>query len=359
MTAVDILHSPSGKVFQRQTPFENLDTYLQSELKLATGARVMMTVNIDTSDGLVNGQLGTVIDIVNGSMPYGFPEFIILQFDDEQIGNNYRIRNTTQPCSDKCVPFRISSQKVSYKTGYITRFQFTFTLSWACTIHKVQGQTYKEVAVSLKRVFKGGMAYVALSRVTNLEGLHLLDYDPSVIYADSSVKQSLDQMEVLSLTDSVLQPNEREGNFLLLHHNVQLLKKHFPDVKKILEFYSPNVFCATETWLGEDSNQTCYDVDGFHLESVNSFQNRGAGAAVYIKIDTTFHIVKTDTKDDYEMICISFPKNEHYGCYCVQALKCLSCIVFTCTTSVCLILAKLTTFLRWLCLVILTTALVI
>ncbi|XP_052680033.1 uncharacterized protein LOC128160727 [Crassostrea angulata] len=284
MTAVDILHSSSGKVFQRQTPFENLDTCLQSELKLAMGARVMLTVNIDTTDGLVNGTLGTVIDIVNGSMPYGFPEYIVLQFEDEHIGNNYRIRNTTQPCDDKCVPFRILSQKVQYKTGYITRFQFPFTLSWACTIHKVQGQTFKEVAVSLKRVFKGGMAYVALSRVTHLEGLHLLDYDPSVIYADSSVKQSLDQMEVLSLTDSVLQPNERENNFLLLHHNVQSLRKHFPDVKKMLEFYSPNVFCATETWLGEDSNQTCYDVDGFNLESVNSVQDRGAGAAVYIKI---------------------------------------------------------------------------
>lgn len=308
MTAVDILHSPSGKVFQRQTPFENLDTCLQSELKLATGARVMLTVNIDTSDGLVNGTLGTVIDIVSGSMPYGFPEYIVLQFDDEHIGNNYRIRNTTQPCNDKCVPFRILSQKVPYKTGYITRFQFPFTLSWACTIHKVQGQTFKEVAVSLKRVFKGGMAYVALSRVTHLKGLHLLDYDPSVIYADSSVKQSLDQMEVLSLTDCVLQPNEREDNFLLLHHNVQSLRKHFPDVKKMLEFYSPNVFCATETWLGEDSNQTCYDVDGFNLESVNSVQDRGAGAAVYIKIDTSFHIVKTDAKDDYEMICIFFPK---------------------------------------------------
>uniref|UniRef100_A0A8W8LNQ3 DNA helicase Pif1-like 2B domain-containing protein n=1 Tax=Magallana gigas TaxID=29159 RepID=A0A8W8LNQ3_MAGGI len=308
MTAVDILHSSSGKVFQRQTPFENLDTCLQSELKLAMGARVMLTVNIDTTDGLVNGTLGTVIDIVNGSMTYGFPEYIVLQFDDEHIGNNYRIRNTTQPCDDKCVPFRILSQKVQYKTGYITRFQFPFTLSWACTIHKVQGQTFKEVAVSLKRVFKGGMAYVALSRVTHLEGLHLLDYDPSVIYADSSVKQSLDQMEVLSLTDSVLQPNERENNFLLLHHNVQSLRKHFPDVKKMLEFYSPNVFCATETWLGEDSNQTCYDVDGFNLESVNSVQDRGAGAAVYIKIGTTFHIVKTDAKDDYEMICIFFPK---------------------------------------------------
>uniref|UniRef100_A0A8W8P2U1 DNA helicase Pif1-like 2B domain-containing protein n=1 Tax=Magallana gigas TaxID=29159 RepID=A0A8W8P2U1_MAGGI len=254
MTAVDILHSPSGKVFQRQTPFENLDTCSQSELKLATGARVMLTVNIDTSDGLVNGTLGTVIDIVNGSMPYGFPEYIVLQFDDEHIGNNYRIRNTTQPCNDKCVPFRILSQKVPYKTGYITRFQFPFTLSWACTIHKVQGQTFKEVAVSLKKVFKGGMAYVALSRVTHLKGLHLLDYDPSVIYADSSVKQSLDQMEVLSLIDSVLQPDEREDNFLLVHHNVQSLRKHFPDVRKMLEFYSPNVFCATETWLGEDPN---------------------------------------------------------------------------------------------------------
>lgn len=57
------------------------------------GVRVMLIVNIDIIDGLVNGIFGIVIDIVNGSMLYGFLEYIVLQFDDEYIGNNYKICN--------------------------------------------------------------------------------------------------------------------------------------------------------------------------------------------------------------------------------------------------------------------------
>lgn len=115
-------------------------------------------------------------------------------------------------------------------------------------------------------------------------------------------------MEVLLFIDFVLQFNEREDNFLFLYYNVQLFRKYFLDVKKMLEFYLFNVFCVIEIWFGEDLNQICYDVDGFNLEFVNSVQDRGVGVVVYIKIGIIFYIVKIDVKDDYEMICIFFFK---------------------------------------------------
>ena len=85
-------------------------------------------------------------------------------------------------------------------------------------------------------------------------------------------------MEILSLKDSNLRVCEK-NNFLLIHYNVQSLRKHFPGVKKLLELYSPDVFCATETWLAEDTSQKCYDITSFNLECVNNIQDRGAGAA--------------------------------------------------------------------------------
>lgn len=49
--------------------------------------------------------------------------------------------------------------------------------------------TRTSAVVSLQRIFEPDMAYVALSRVTSLSGLHLLDMDESKIYANHEATQ--------------------------------------------------------------------------------------------------------------------------------------------------------------------------
>ena len=52
--------------------------------------------------------------------------------------------------------------------------QLPIRLGWAVTVHKAQGKTFDAAVVDLgRRAFSPGQTYVALSRLTALEGLYI------------------------------------------------------------------------------------------------------------------------------------------------------------------------------------------
>ena len=62
-------------------------------------------------------------------------------------------------------------------------------LAWGCTVHKVQCLTLEEAVISFDLVkqknFSYGQMYVALSRVTSLNGLYLIgEFNLSYITGD-------------------------------------------------------------------------------------------------------------------------------------------------------------------------------
>ena len=69
------------------------------------------------------------------------------------------------------------------KSYYVYCTQFP---AYAVTIQKCQGLSLDCAIIDLSdKVFADGMAYVALSRVRSLEGLHLIAFDPKSIQVNS------------------------------------------------------------------------------------------------------------------------------------------------------------------------------
>jgi len=72
-------------------------------------------------------------------------------------------------------------------------------LAWAVTIHKSQGKTYDRAIVDLgQRSFAPGQTYVALSRITALEGLFLTrPLRPSDIIVDQDVRRFMEKAQAI------------------------------------------------------------------------------------------------------------------------------------------------------------------
>lgn len=94
---------------------------------------------------------------------------------------------------DRGIRHTLSPIKVKRKAGdaLISRTQFPLNIAYAITIHKSQGMTFESIIVDMRDIFGPGMAYVAMSRVRSLAGLHIVNFDASKFVADHVVLNML------------------------------------------------------------------------------------------------------------------------------------------------------------------------
>lgn len=133
----------------------------------------MITYNINTENGLVNGTRAVITEMND--------EVVTLKLKDEREVDIERI------------VFQLSGKKYKIKA---TRFQFPLAVCFSTTIHKGQGRTLDFAVVDCgPSIFAPGQAYVALSRVRNLEGLLISNLHAEGIKPD---KEALKFVESLS-----------------------------------------------------------------------------------------------------------------------------------------------------------------
>ena len=155
---------------------------LPRSLQFKVGARYMMTVNIDTADGLVNGATGTLKKIEKSAGDQPKPLRVWIEFDDQKVGFRLRERNRVSARNlnvpDLWTPVeptgRIVRRQQSGGSLQLMRRQFPLVPAMAVTIHKSQGDTYSQVAVHLTTGMQRSHLYVACSRAKTAEGLYLV-----------------------------------------------------------------------------------------------------------------------------------------------------------------------------------------
>ena len=153
-------------------------------LELKVGAQVMFLRNDTGGDGRwVNGTIGEVVKI---------SDTVMVDVDGE--------RHEVTPATWERYRYSYSAATKTLNKDVVAEFtQFPLRLAWAVTIHKSQGKSYDRAIVDLgERSFAPGQTYVALSRITALDGLFMTrPLRPSDIIVDENVTRFMSRAAAL------------------------------------------------------------------------------------------------------------------------------------------------------------------
>ena len=174
------LHESDPMVQKAIAKLDN-DAPYNPDLILAKGAQVMLITNLEPESGLVNGSRGVVVD-------YALP-------DDSEFKTVQDAIPIDETLLVPIVLFRNGQKRVIEHATWevpdfqgVMRRQVPLRLAYAITIHKAQGATLDCALIDVgASTFEFGQAYVALSRVKDLESLYIHDLEVTAFRAHPKV----------------------------------------------------------------------------------------------------------------------------------------------------------------------------
>ena len=277
------------------------NTQFMDKLSLKNGCKVILIHNIDTSDGLTNGQLGVLKCLIKNDN--GQVVKLIIEFENKNAGAKNRKNNShllsrfpNGTVIEKAAVSYQLTKKSTKNSGSPTLIQFPIKLAQAITAHKIQGQSIPrpvKVALDLASVFENSQAYVMLSRVEDIEQLYILDEIVREKIAPNF--KALSELKLMNMRCENEHPQpwkkQNEDQVKIAHLNVMNLLHNYEDILCDTTLMESDIILCSETWLTGDDFET-FGPYAAHLNNVGP----GKGVAVLFKKGTFQHIV--DIKED-------------------------------------------------------------
>ncbi|CAC5391864.1 unnamed protein product [Mytilus coruscus] len=199
------------------------------------------------------------------------PSIIWVKFEDARIGANNRRKYSHLYGKDvdkTWTPMFEIKRSFTYKYKTFERIQFPLRPEARKTIHQSQGDTLHKVVFSLKSKRKGKIPhihYVALSRVTSLTGLQILDLKQEAIAIAECVRQELHRLRTDATLQLCFKPlyNLSSSYFKVVFNSSRSLHAHFDDLKSEPNILDADVIGIAESRLISTDENDYFYVPGF------------------------------------------------------------------------------------------------
>ena len=310
----DLVHVQAGGMYPKGVkPIITKDGIVENtpflkNLFLKKGARVMLTFNVNLSDSLVNGVLGTILDFVFEDSKV---KAVIIEFDNPEVGLQHR-KEHFNDCSrfieQNGTPiYRSCLEHTMKKNGGAKgkTIQFPLRLAWSSTAHKLQGTTIKKgsnLIVHGHVKMPRNMYYVMLSRCSSLENVSLGDsVNLDNILCDQAALKEKVRMDEESVASKML-----TGELDIFFINIRSFCKHKEDLQCDIFARKSVCICLAETWIGTEDNIS-HEFSGKSMFAAS--KGPGKGCCAILPMDVKHG--KKICQDNFQLISFHYKQDIH------------------------------------------------